>query len=314
MAKKVMIYLDKEHPYESAQLLGIAEKAYKDAEVVTYAVGCVERQQVEDWFDCLILLEEHEWSNYDARRMADELAAIHQEYQFDCVIIPATWMGRMLAPVLAVKLNSGLTADITDVIVEDGRIQMIRPAFSGKLMAGIESRNSEVLMMSARLGVFTCKAVRKQMRLLERECIKTDRRTIMLTDVRKKEVTADIREAKVLVSGGGGVGNRFWQLSPLAEELNGMVSASRKIVDKAIAPRSIQVGQSGKIVSPQLYIALGIYGSMQHVEGLKDIPYIISVNTNRNAPICSLSDIVVESDAIEFTEKLLERLKNNKEE
>jgi electron transfer flavoprotein alpha subunit len=97
----------------------------------------------------------------------------------------------------------------------------------------------------------------------------------------------------------------------LAETLGGTVSASRKLVDQGIAPRNIQVGQSGKIVSPKLYIALGINGAIQHVEGLRDIETIISVNTSAKAPICSLSDIVVEGDAKDFIEKLLLKIHNN---
>jgi len=112
----------------------------------------------------------------------------------------------------------------------------------------------------------------------------------------------------VLVSGGGGVIGQFHHLERLACKLGGQVSASRKIVDHGIAPRSIQVGQSGKRVSPKLYIALGINGAVQHVEGLKQVGSIISVNLDRNAPICSLSDIVVEGDAVTFIEKLVKMI------
>nr|MDA3941003.1 FAD-binding protein [Spirochaetia bacterium] len=113
----------------------------------------------------------------------------------------------------------------------------------------------------------------------------------------------------VLISGGGGITGGIPQLYSLAEELNGKVSASRRIVDQGLAPRNIQVGHSGKTVSPRLYMALGINGAMQHVEGLRNVESIISVNTARNAPICSLSDIVVEGDAREFVESLTTRIK-----
>ena len=106
--------------------------------------------------------------------------------------------------------------------------------------------------------------------------------------------------------------DQFHRLDELALELNAQVSASRRIIDSGIATRKIQVGQSGNTVSPKLYIALGIYGSLQHIEGLKNVENIISVNIDKDAPICSLSDIVVEGDAVEFIEKLVEKIRREK--
>jgi electron transfer flavoprotein alpha subunit len=93
--------------------------------------------------------------------------------------------------------------------------------------------------------------------------------------------------------------------------LNGAVVASRKLVDQGIAPRNIQVGQSGKTVSPKLYLALGIHGSMQHLAGLRGAASIIAVNTSPRAPICRISDLVVQGDACEFIEKLMDRIMRN---
>ena len=99
-----------------------------------------------------------------------------------------------------------------------------------------------------------------------------------------------------------------WKIERLAELLGGKASASRKLVDAGIAPRSIQVGQSGKTVSPELYIALGINGAIQHIEGIKQAKHIISVNINKDAPLSSLSDIVVEGDADRFLDQLIRRI------
>lgn len=111
---------------------------------------------------------------------------------------------------------------------------------------------------------------------------------------------------------GGGTARSFHKLESLADVLDGQVSASRKIIDKGIVSRSVQVGQSGKTVRPKLYMALGISGAIQHVEGLKNVENIIAVNTNRSAPICSLSDIVVEGDASEFIDKMVQRIRDGK--
>lgn len=119
---------------------------------------------------------------------------------------------------------------------------------------------------------------------------------------------ADIRDADILVSGGAGVAGSFAQLHRLAEALGGRVAASRRIVDMGTADRAIQVGQSGRTVSPRLYLALGIDGAGQHLEGLREIGSIIAVNTNRRAPICSIADVVVEGDAADFIDRLCRRL------
>ena len=170
-------------------------------------------------------------------------------------------------------------------------------------------------MMSVRPGVF----IREGQGTLETEFHEYSRPVSRRTGIKRLEVkprprTYDIRECEVLVSGGGGVKKYFNELRRLADELGGQVSASRKIVDQGIAPRSIQVGQSGKTVNPRLYIALGIDGAIQHVEGLRNIETIISVNTSRMAPICSLSDIVVEGDAKEFIDRLTQRIQRDRTE
>lgn len=250
---------------------------------------------------------------YDTRYMTSVLDELQQEYQFDCILFPATHMGRMLAPRLAMRLHTGLVADVTDIRRKDGVMEIVRPAFSGKLMAGILSRTTP-LMMSVRQNVFSYDTGR----LTETQQVSYTPKAassggIRLLEVREKEATQDIRDSDILISGGGGVMNDFKKLSELANELNALVCASRKTVDHGIAPRSIQVGQSGKTVSPKLYMALGINGSIQHIEGLKNVEYMIAVNTNKNAPICSLSDIVVEGDAKEFINKLIEKIRKEKQ-
>jgi electron transfer flavoprotein alpha subunit len=131
----------------------------------------------------------------------------------------------------------------------------------------------------------------------------------VLEVVENEQSAVDIREASVLVSAGGGFKRPIAELQELAEELSGAVSASKQLVDRKKAPREIQVGQSGKTVSPDLYIALGIYGSTQHIEGLKNVKEILSVNTDLGAPMNYLASLVVHGDAAEFARKLSTRLK-----
>lgn len=310
---KSMIYLDDENIQSSIDLLEAANEIYMEREFEAYGIcinGCGDTAHGK--FDYLINILDERIQAYDVLNITNCIEELHHKYGFDSIIIPATYLGRMLAPRLAMRLEAGLVADVTSICRENGEIEMVRPAFSGKLMACIVSKGPGPIMMSVRPNVFTLsKDIQKETQDIFFRPSKVMASGIKLLSEREKEKAKDIRESDILVSGGGGVADDFGHLQLLADELNGMVSASRRIVDSGIAQRSIQVGQSGKTVSPRLYVALGIYGSLQHIEGLKNIENIISVNTNKDAPICSLSDIVVEGDAVEFIDKLVEKIKSN---
>ncbi|MGK0467818.1 electron transfer flavoprotein subunit alpha/FixB family protein [Clostridium sp.] len=312
--KKSLIYFDEEDYQNSIDLLKVVNQIYKDTEYETYAI-CFngDNEIVEGQFDYLISIQDEGIKNYDILNITNIIEELHHTFEFDSIIIPATHLGRMLAPRLSMRLRVGLVADVTSINHNEGTVEMVRPAYSGKILAGIVNKNCKPIMMSVRPNVFNHTSdYSKETKKLKFKPTLIQRSKIKLLETREKEKARDIREGEVLVSGGGGVICNFEHLYLLAHELNAMVSASRSIVDKGIATRSIQVGQSGKTVSPKLYIALGIYGSLQHIEGLKNIENIISVNINKDAPICSLSDIVVEGDAVEFIDRLLEKIKENK--
>lgn len=312
--KKSLIYLDEENHKNSTDLLEVVRQIYGEEENETYGISVNHYcQKAEGAFDKLIQVSEDEISEKDPMIVTDIMEELHGQYEFDCILIPATQFGSMLAPRLAMRLKVGLVADVTAIHHHNGVVEMVRPAFSGKIMAGIVKNGDGPYMMSVRQNVFTYnnKSL-KDTQLIEFHPVKRRNSSLKLLETRKKIQSYDIRDSKVLVSGGGGTSKNFKKLELLAKELNGQVSASRKIIDKGIAPREIQVGQSGKTVNPKLYIALGINGAIQHIEGLKNVDHIISININKSAPICSLSDIVVEGDAFEFIDKLVEKIKANK--
>lgn len=309
-----LIYFDEEDFQNSIDLLEVVNQIYKDDEYETYAVcfNC-KPEAINGRFDYLIAAQDERLKNYDIINITNCIEELQKIYDFDSILIPATYFGRMLAPRLAMRLRTGLVADVTGIEHNNGLVEMVRPAFSGKLLAAIINRNCKPMMMSVRPNVFvnTLEPIKKT-ETINFHPTNVKQSKIRLLEAIEKEKPKDIRESEVLISGGGGVMEDFKHLYLLADELNVMVSASRRVVDSGIAPRSIQVGQSGKTVSPKLYIALGIYGSLQHIEGLKNVENIISVNINKDAPICSLSDIVVEGDAFEFIDKLVEKIRQNK--
>lgn len=312
--EKCLILIDLEHTKNAIELLEVARQVYDQTPYESYAlcIGTTPESAIGA-FDHIIQVSDDGIDWFNARIVTNIMEALHNEHDFSSILIPATQLGRMVAPRLAMRLHVGLVADVTAIEHVDGTLQMVRPAFSGKIMACISNMGKRPVMMSVRQNVFAYDGD-----MTKKTMIETYMPTCALEGgikrLGKEEKTKskDIRDSDVLVSGGGGVKKHFHRLSELAELLEGEVSASRQVVDSGIANRSIQVGQSGKTVSPNLYLALGIYGSLQHIEGLKNVKHIISVNTNKDAPICSLSDIVVEGDAVEFIEKIVEKIKKER--
>lgn len=307
--KKCLIFLEKEYETFCVDLLKTAEEMYGDR-CVSYALSFdADINNAIGKFDEVLSVSDENIQIYDASVLTGIISEMHGKYQFDCILILATHFGRMLAPALAMNLGTGLVADVTKIGHYGNEIEMIRPAFSGKLFAGIVNTTGETIMMSVRPGVFLYEEIKNKDTKITNytpEVIRCSR--IQRISRREKPKSRDIRESEILVSGGGGVLNHFDLLDGLAERLGGMKSASRRVVDSGKADRSIQVGQSGKVVHPKLYIALGISGMLQHVAGLNKVKHIIAVNINKDAPICSLADIVVEGDACTFIIKLMERM------
>ncbi len=311
--KKCLIFLEKEYEKYCIDLLKTAEEMYGNS-FESYAMSIDANIEIaQGKFDEIITVNEKEIHSFDAHAVANILKEIFDEYGFDGILILATQFGRMLAPVLAMKLNIGLVADVTQIGHYGEQIEMIRPAFSGKILAGIVNTRGNTSMMSVRPGVFLYEESKKKntkvWKYAPREIVHSQ---IERISRQKKPKTKDIRESEIIVSGGGGIINDFDAIDGLAERLNAMKGASRRVVDAGKADRSIQVGQSGKIVHPKLYIALGIYGALQHVAGLNRIEHIISVNINKDAPMCSLADIVVEGDAKKFVADLIEKIDREK--
>lgn len=308
--KRVLVYIDEDAVQDSIELLEVGRLMYGDAGFCSYALAAGGRYgEASNLFDHVFRVKNGPLPNYDAAALARCIEVLHRIYCFSAIVVPATHWGRMIAPRAAMRLRAGLVADVTGVGTDGEDVVMVRPAFSGRMVATVVCRGGGPVMMSVRPRVFTYREpVFKSAQLIDVDVEDMKAPGVRLIERRERSVARDIRESQVLISGGGGAIRSFHLLERLAEALHGMVAASRKVVDMGKAPRAIQVGQSGKIVSPQLYIALGISGSAQHVAGIRNAETIISVNTDRQAPICSMSDIVVEGDSGAFVEGLLKRI------
>lgn len=307
---KILIFLDKTKPNDLS-LLGAAQRMTQGQQPWITAIGYKDNVPSSDSVYDEVLIMDENVQPYDTLGLTEVIQEVQLNHNFDILLFPATLLGRILAPRAAIALQCGLVADVTDLEVHDDSIQMIRPAYSGKLMAQIVKTSDGPLMMSVRPNGFRPGSIDlKKTTITQLHSTHKDS-GILLIQSRQKTAVEDIRDSKILISGGGGVLDHFDHLQKLATVLHAQVSASRRVVDSGVVHRKIQVGQSGKTVSPQLYIALGISGSVQHIEGLKDVETIIAVNTNKNAPICSLATIVVEGDAVEFIDRLIDKIKQD---
>lgn len=306
--KKCLIFLEKNYEKDCLELLGAAEILFGGSSENSAVYVDADTKKADGILDVLIRVPIESEDDYTVRNVAGVLWNLQHKERYDAILIAATHFGRMLAPYLASLLDCGLVADVTEIHRDGDGIEMIRPAYGGRLMAVIQKTKKGPVMMSVRPGVFSFDyGIRKdtELRVYTGELTNSG---IKLIEKKSKPKRKDIRESRILVSGGGGAMEDFDLLEELAEKLGGAVSASRMAVDSGKADRVIQVGQSGKFVRPDLYIAEGIYGSIQHVAGIRQAGHIIAVNTDPNAPICSLADIVVEADAAEFTKKLIRRI------
>jgi electron transfer flavoprotein alpha subunit len=308
--KRVLVVVDPEAPEDSTDLLAVAEELYGVTGFESHAFlpGTATRPRKGAFG---VVIEAASVAPYDSAAVAAAMETLHEESRYALILVPATPFGRMIAPRAAMRLKTGLVADVTAVQRgADGEIEMIRPAFSGRMLATVVNRGDGPVMMSVRPGVFrrAGKGTPEPGSTIYRSYGTAEAGQIRLIERRPKPEREDIRNSEILISGGGGVQRNFDDLGELARALGGMVAASRKVVDSGKAPRAIQVGQSGKTVSPRLYIAIGISGSIQHVVGVRNAEFIIAVNSNRHAPICSLADIVVEGDGREFIQRMSKRL------
>ena len=236
------------------------------------------------------------------------------------LFVGATFIGRDLGPRIAARLTTGLTADCTsiDVEVENGGLLATRPAFGGNLMATIACPEHRPQMATVRPGVFAKVETDPSKCTIEKVAVNladSDIRTKVVETVKTAKDIIDISEAKIIVSGGRGVGSKenFAMLQELADALGGVVAGSRAAVEKGWIENAYQVGQTGKTVKPSIYIACGISGAIQHVAGMQDSDMIIAINKDETAPIFQVADYGIVGDVKKVLPELIAQVKAIKE-
>ena len=278
--------------------------------------------------DKVVVIDNKELETYRTEPYAQALAAYINEYKPEIMLVGATAIGRDLGPTVSARVATGLTADCTSLEIGDfplvaregqeqkhNQLLMTRPAFGGNTIATIACPDNRPQMATVRPGVMQKLekvAGRKAEVINFNPEIKPNNRFVEILNVVKNVTsTVDIMDAKILVSGGRGVGSEenFKLLDDLAEVLGGTVSCSRAVVDAGWKPKDLQVGQTGKTVRPNVYFAIGISGAIQHTAGMEESDIIIAINKDESAPIFDVADYGIVGDLNKILPALTEALK-----
>ena len=276
----------------------------------------------------MIVVDDPELKDYRTEPYAHALSSVINKYKPEIMLVGATAIGRDLGPRVSARVATGLTADCTVLEIGDFPLQavpgqeqlhnqllMTRPAFGGNTIATIACPYNRPQMATVRAGVMQKIEPIKGAKAVVEEFnpgFTPDNKYVEILDIVKSVAeTVDIMDAKILVSGGRGVGSpeNFKILEDLAEVLGGTVSCSRAVVDSGWKPKDLQVGQTGKTVRPNVYFAIGISGAIQHVAGMEESDIIVAINKDADAPIFDVADYGVVGDLNKIVPKLTEALK-----
>ena len=267
--------------------------------------------------DKVVVVDHPALEEYTTEPYTNAMDCVIKELKPAVVLYGASSIGRDLAPRVSARVKTGLTADCTKLEVDEQtkNLRMTRPAFGGNLMATILCPEHRPQMATVRPGVM--KKIKKienvQAKIVEINPDFTDNnKNVEVIEVIKKITNkVDIMDAKILISGGRGVGSKenFKLLEDLAEAIGGTVSSSRAGVDAEWVEKDIQVGQTGKTVRPDVYFAIGISGAIQHLAGMQESDYIIAINKDATAPIFDIADYGIVGDLHKIVPLLTEQIK-----
>ena len=280
--------------------------------------------------DRVIVVDDPELKDYRTEPYAHALASVINEYKPEIMLVGATAIGRDLGPTVSARVATGLTADCTVLEIGDFPLQpipgkeneqkhnqllMTRPAFGGNTIATIACPNNRPQMATVRPGVMQkidpVKGAKAEVIEYNPGFTPNNKYVTIKEVVKAVSDVEDIMDAKILVSGGRGVGSpeNFKLLEDLAEAVGGTVSCSRAVVDSGWKPKDLQVGQTGKTVRPNVYFAIGISGAIQHVAGMEESDVIIAINKDEDAPIFDVADYGIVGDLNKIVPQLTASIK-----
>ncbi len=335
--KGVFIYaqqVDNEISSIAFELIGKAKELAADlgtdvtAVLLGHKVDNLVDSLAEYGADKVIVVDDPELETYRTEPYAHALASVINEYKPEIMLVGATAIGRDLGPTVSARVKTGLTADCTVLEIGDfplearegveqkhNQLLMTRPAFGGNTIATIACPDNRPQMATVRPGVMQkidpIKGAKAEVNHFNPGFTKNNKYVEIQDVVKAVGTVENIMDAKILVSGGRGVGSAedFKMLQDLANVLGGMVSCSRAVVENGWLAQDYQVGQTGKTVRPNVYFAIGISGAIQHVAGMEESDIIIAINKDADAPIFDVADYGIVGDLKKIVPALTESLK-----
>ncbi len=261
--------------------------------------------------DKILVADDPALADYTTDAYTNVLTELIQASDPAVIIMGASAQGKDLAGRLAARLDAGVAMDCVGIKIDNGKLTYTRPMFGGKILADVEIEGNPQIV-AVRPNVMNISEVSKN-------CV-TEKPAVQVGEIKSKVIekkmeTGDkieLTEADIIVSGGRGTGGNYAAVEALAKELGAAVGASRSAVDEGWRPHSDQVGQTGKTVSPTLYIACGISGAIQHLAGMSTSKYIVAINKDEEAPIFSKADYGIVGDLFEVVPALTEEVKKMK--
>jgi electron transfer flavoprotein alpha subunit len=306
----------------SLELLGKARELADALEhdvsalLLGHQISGLSKELIGHGADCVYQVQHKALTHYRTLAYAKVLEGLLRKYKPNIFLIGATPQGRDLAPRVARRVEAGLTADCTELRIdpEEGILLQTRPAFGGNVMATIVNRYSRPQMATVRPGIMEAvqmrgrkgTVIRHKVSLLEKEI-----QTKVLEVVRQKRPPVDLAMAKVIVAGGRGAGGErgFTVLKELAGLMKAEIAGSRVAVEEGWIPVEHQVGQTGQSVRPEIYIACGISGAIQHRAGMMNSRYIIAINKDPVAPIFQIADWGIVGNLHEVVPEMIAQIK-----
>ena len=307
----------------SFELIGKGKELAKtlDTQVTAVLLGSETGNLVEELVsfgaDAVITVDDPALATYMTEPYTKAMTAVIEQYRPEIVLVGATAIGRDLAPRVSARMHTGLTADCTrlEIQEETNHLMMTRPAFGGNIMATILCPEHRPQMATVRPGVMQCAEKQTgndtQVETFAVAGLEAAKNVEIVEIIKKISECVDIADADVLVAGGRGMGSaeNFAMLEELAGVLGGTVAASRAAVDAGWQDKSRQVGQTGKTVRPNLYIACGISGAIQHMAGMEESDVIVAINKDETAPIFEIADYGLVGDVAKIVPLLVKEMK-----
>lgn len=262
----------------------------------------------------VVHLKNADLANYSSSGYRDAIVNYATEVDANYIMLANTSMGKDLAPRLAVKLGAGCLMDCVKLDTSSGELTATRPVYAGKALVDVKF-NSGKKVITIRPNVFKAQSTDGSSVDVTANEVSSPNLKTRVVEFKKAEGKLDVAEADIIVSGGRGMKGpeHFNLIEDLADSLGAAVGASRAVVDAGWRPHGEQVGQTGKTVSPSLYVACGISGAIQHLAGMSSSKYIVAINKDKDAPIFTIADYGIAGDVFDILPALTEEIKKVKQ-